>query len=443
MHQTERIYSVAELNTAVRSLIRAEFPAYVWVTGEMQDVRVRQHINFNLVQKNPHADEFVAQAKAVIFENVKHQIYARLKDAEAQLTLADDMEVKLLCKVDLYVKTGAYSLTVFDIDPFFTLGNAAKNRLKIIEELTKEGLLEKNKSAVLPPVPLSLGLITAEGSAAYHDCIHELTKSGYAFSVQVYDCYMQGKATEGDVCAALQFFNTMPESALDAILIIRGGGSTADLSWFDSKAIARAIAGNTHAVITALGHQINTTVADLAAHTSVKTPTAAAQFFVQRVGLFEREIESLGTRACAAALQNITQAYSVLESGAVKADAAANRFFIHHREELAVQRADIVQAALRLLAHRQQECSQQSSLIEAAQKKIFKEAKDLMQHIEEKVMLLDPRVILRRGYSISYKGTMPVTSAQTMQPGDTVRTVLYSGSFFSQVHSVEQEDGHG
>jgi exodeoxyribonuclease VII large subunit len=171
--KTERVYSILELNTTVRELIRIEFPDYIWVCGEIQDLRQREHINFNLVQKHSHADEIIAQVSAVIFANITSHIFEKIKESGALFTLKDDIEVKLLCKVDLYAKAGKFSLTVIDIDPVYTLGKVAQAREKIIEDLRQRGLLEKNKLLSFPELPLKIGLITSSDSAAYHDFINE------------------------------------------------------------------------------------------------------------------------------------------------------------------------------------------------------------------------------------------------------------------------------
>jgi exodeoxyribonuclease VII large subunit len=144
--------------------------------------------------------------------------------------------------------------------------------------------LDKNKLLHVPQVPLNVALVTSYDSAAYHDFIDELKKSGFAFKVFVANAIMQGKNAQTSVVKVLAVFNRM--EGLDVIVITRGGGSIAELSCFDSEPIALAIADSHLPVVSGIGHEINTTVTDLAAHTFAKTPTAVARFLVSRVEEF-------------------------------------------------------------------------------------------------------------------------------------------------------------
>ncbi|RKY67611.1 MAG: hypothetical protein DRQ24_12650, partial [Candidatus Latescibacterota bacterium] len=166
---TAKIYTVLEVNNLIRESLKDTFPETIWVCGEIQDLRRREHINFTLCQKHPTDDSVIARVKVVIFENTVSYIEKRLKLADSRLILKKDIEVKLLCRVDFYPKSGQVSLVVFDIDPIYTLGRIAQSRQRIIERLKTKGLLERNKALQLPDVPLKIGLITSVDSAAYHD----------------------------------------------------------------------------------------------------------------------------------------------------------------------------------------------------------------------------------------------------------------------------------
>ena len=289
LFKTEKIYTILELNSSVRRLIKDEFPEAIWVCGEIQDFRAskdKRHIYFNFVQKHPEADEIIAQVNAKIFESHKPQILKRLQEISLGFELKNDIEVKLKCEVDLYAKQGSFGLIIVDIDPIYTIGKIAQGRQRIIEELKAKGLLEKNKSLSIPALALKIGLITAYESAAYHDVIDEFKKSRYGFTILAYDAFMQGKFVERDIVAALDFFNKFTKDELDVIMIARGGGSTADLSWFDNKKIAEAVAFSKFPIISAIGHEINISITDMVAHTSVKTPTKCAQFLVEKIKNF-------------------------------------------------------------------------------------------------------------------------------------------------------------
>lgn len=434
----EKVYTLVELNEKAKQAIKKEFGEYIWVCGEIQDFRERQHINLNLVQKGKDSDDLIAQVKAVIFENIKQRIFSRLKEVDSSLELKKDIEVKLLCKVDLYVKTGQFSLTVFDIDPVYTLGKIAQNRIKIIEELKAKGLLEKNKVLKIPLVPLRIGLITSHDSAAYHDFINELQISGFGFKVVVFDSYMQGKATEGDVVAGINSFNKLSVDSLDVIVITRGGGSTADLSWFDNKNIAETIANCKFPVITALGHQINVTIADMVAHTSVKTPTKSAQVLTEAVVKFSEALKLLQENISKASLDFLDKRKTIIETAAIKIDSGLSRYFGDSKEELLEKRLNILNLAKQYLATRNVEIQGDFEQLQNSLSQLFQKSQDYLNHAQEKIKLLDPQAILKKGYSLTTKDGKVVKTLDEIKEKDIIKTLIYQGAITSQVVNKEE-----
>ncbi|MEI8349201.1 MAG: exodeoxyribonuclease VII large subunit [Candidatus Omnitrophota bacterium] len=439
LFNTDKIYSVSELNNTVKQLIRQEFPSHVWVCGEIQDLRDRGIINLNLVQKHAAFDEIVAQVKAVIFENVKPQIIRRIKETEGSFELKKDIEVKLLCKVDLYVKTGQFSLTVVDIDPVYTIGKIAQGRQKIIEELRTKGLLERNKQLRMPSLPLRIGLITSSDSAAYHDFIDELKKSSYGFKVFLYDSYMQGAQSEQSVLAGLSIFNSLTEEELDIILIARGGGSTADLSWFDNKKIAEAVALSRFPVLSALGHQINTTITDMVAHTSVKTPTKGAQVLVEAVQIFLQQVTDLEKEICFQAENFVERKKKALENAVLKIDSGLLRYFRLHRDQLRDGQLQVNNFAQRFLTAQKQQLCANFDMLKLRADTLFKNCRDEIQFRQDKVRLLDPRHILKRGYSVTLQNGKALKSVDNVTENDIIKTLLFDGMLESRVTEKARE----
>jgi exodeoxyribonuclease VII large subunit len=433
--KTEKVFTILELNQAVRGLIRTEFPEAIWVCGEIQDFRAsrdKRHIYFNLVQKHPEADEIVAKLNVAIFENKKQEIFGKLKELSSDFALRNDIEVKLKCELDFYPRTGSFSLIVVDLDPYYTLGKLAQGRQKIIEDLRQRGLLEKNKVLKISPVPLRLGLITASDSAAYHDFIHELKISGFGFKVFLYNCYMQGQYVTEDVVGAINFFNKA-HLELDVIALTRGGGSSADLSWFDSKAIAEAVSLSHIPVIAALGHEINVTVADMVAHTSVKTPTKAAQLLVGMVNEFAQQLDYLKEHILLKTKDYIDDAKYHLETIAVKFESRLPHYFQTHKEELLKRELSLHNTIKGFLAAQKHHLMQNFQLLELYVNKLFKNLKNEIQYKEKQICLLDPRNVLKRGYSITLKDKKALKSSEFVKARDMLRTILYKGSLLSEV----------
>ena len=275
---------VSELNQLIKDVIHAGFPQPLWICGEIQGFdrnRSKNHIFFELIEKDPDSKNIIAKIGLVLFSGRKAHVGDILKRSENAFALKDDIEVKFACSIDFYPPHGAIRLIVESIDPTYTLGKLAQEKQKLIALLKKKGTLDKNKQLELPLVPLRVGLVTADDSAAYNDFRSELHRSGFGFRVYMRNALMQGKSAEKDICKAIAELSKGKN--LDAIVITRGGGSIADLSCFDSQMIAEKVAACPLPVLSGIGHEINMSITDMAAHTYAKTPTAIAQFLVNRV----------------------------------------------------------------------------------------------------------------------------------------------------------------
>ena len=437
---TDKVYTVLELNTTVRELIQEAFPQTIWVCGEIQGLRQGTHTYFDLVQKEAEADNIIAKAKIALFVNRKPRVESRIRKTEGGFQLKNDIEVKLLCEVRFHPLYG-YSLMVIDIDTVYTLGKVAQNRLKIIEDLKRRGLLEKNKLRPFPTLSLRVGLITAYDCAAYHDFINELKNSKYSFKVLVQNCHMQGKSVEGDVVRALRFFNNLSSKDLDVIVITRGGGSTADLAYFDNKRIAESIADSSFPIIAAIGHQINTTITDMVSHTFCITPTKAAGVLVERIREAAENLDYLEEEIVKRSENFISDQKTKLQSLAAKTESLSSRYFRVHQEELLGKKHNILSALKVALTQSKEVLKGSSDVLSSSLRKIFKNSRDHLKYLDGKVRILDPQNTLRRGYSITLKGERAVKSINDLKERDLIKTILYQGSVISEVKKKEKNDG--
>jgi exodeoxyribonuclease VII large subunit len=284
----EPTLGVAELNQAISDALRGSFPGPTWVRGEVQALHVsrNQHTYFELVEKHERRDQVRAAIRVALFRDDRPAVNRALRDAG--LRLADGVEVRIRARVDFWPPAGRLQLVMTAIDPNFTIGRLAADRDRILAVLTAEKILGRNATRVLPLVPLRIGLVTSGGSAAYQDFLHGLDGSGHAFRVVHCDVRVQGAAASRRIVWALRRLASLD---LDAIAIVRGGGARSDLAAFDSEIVARAITEMTVPVLTGIGHETDRTIADEVAHTSTKTPTAAAGALVERVDAY---LERLG-----------------------------------------------------------------------------------------------------------------------------------------------------
>jgi len=280
-----RIYTVEELNQAIKVALQASFPAGVWVRGEVQrlpaDAARRKHVYFELHDSSGGAAaSYQIPVSLLEWDRQRFGLGRYLDGSDPGFQLRDKLEVCLQCRVDFYPPYGKLSLKVIGIDPSFTLGQLEAQRREVLAYLTREGLLEKNAQLPFPVLPLRVGLITAAGSAAEKDFRTGLDGSPYRFQIDLVDCRMSGQEMEPQV---IQAMTALVRRGAEVIVITRGGGSRGDLSWFDQQGVAVAVATAPVPVLTAIGHEIDRSLADVVAYRSCKTPTAAAEFLVTRL----------------------------------------------------------------------------------------------------------------------------------------------------------------
>lgn len=427
--------TVSQLNQLIKGSVNSCFPQLVWLVGEIQGYnrnRNKSHVFFELVEKDKKSHDIKSKIGLVIFAGKKAMLADILRRSENAFALKDDIEVKFACRVDYYPPHGAMRLIVESIDPVHTLGKVAQQRQKLIAELQAKGTLEKNKLCELPQVSLRIGLITSHDSAAYNDFINELEYSGIAFKVLVRNALMQGTKTESDVSQAIKEFQKRKD--IDVIVVTRGGGSIADLSWFDSKKIAEAIAESRCPVLSGIGHEINSTVTDLAAHTFAKTPTAIAQFLVDRVNAFLEKTDNLLDIIVEQSRQYFDIQNKRVRDNAYQLKSATNEylggyneFLVRAREILRIQPKDILkQKRAALLANKER--------IEKAPLVFLGTAADQIASIGRVIAAYSPEKTLRRGFSITRsKDGQVIRSVEDVQVQDHIKIQLVDGEIDSQV----------
>ncbi len=433
-----QVFTISELNNFIRDVILSGFPQKIWICGEIQQFdrnKNKKHIFFELVEKEADAADIKARIGLVIFANRKDYILDKLQESKEIFELKDDIEVKFECKVDFYSPHGAVRLIVEDIDPYYTLGKLAQEKQKLIKLLREKGVLDKNKTLTLPVVPLNLGLITSYDSAAYNDFISELKISKYAFKVCLRDTLMQGKKAEDDVCQAIKELSLNED--IDLLVITRGGGSLADLSCFDSQKIAQAIADCKICVLSGIGHEINLTITDMAAHSFAKTPTAIARYIIGLIENFLSDIDGKLESIIGNAESKITAQKNSLKGFAFDLQQYATRFFraqdeklISCRNLLSYKPKDIVKAYQADIDNYRDEITHKS------QQYFIRENKKVT-NFSKMISAFSPEKTLKRGFSITRtKDGQTIKSIKNVKVGFETLTEVKDGTFASSVKKI-------
>lgn len=421
---TTHQYTLYELNAMVREALEQEMNREYWVMAELSEVREsRGHCYMELIQC---ADEgvmagartIVAKASAKCWRSTWQLLQPHFQRVTGT-GLRAGMQV-LLCVYPQFHEAYGFSWIVTDINPEFTMGDMARKRQEIIRQLKEEGVFDLQRELTLPLFAQRIAVISSATAAGYGDFCNQLADNeyGYCFHTQLFPAVMQGEQVEQSVIAALNAVFSWSEecgvwSEFDCVVIIRGGGATADLSGFDSLALAENVANFPLPVITGIGHDRDESILDMVAHTRVKTPTAAAAFLINHLHEVDLHLTDMQERIAGSVLHR-------LESGKAQLDRMAARLTMAVQERLstAQQRLRLTEAQLpSLLEHR-----------------LLRE-RHRLELLQQRAASLNPDLLLRRGYSITLHNGKAVRDPKQLQPGDTIETRLEKGTLHSVVSS--------
>ena len=425
----EKALTLYELNSLVRETIEEELHQEYWVEAELSEVReVRGHCYMQLVQydrseeggkRKRYENTPIAQASAKCWQS-SWQLLRPYFEKETGQRLHAGMKVLLQVYAQFH-ETYGFSWIVTDIDPTYTMGDMARKRQEIIRVLKDEGVFDLQKELPLPLFCQRIAVISSANAAGYGDFVNQLENNeyGFQFHTRLFPAVMQGEDVEKSVIAALeQIFRGSGdmeargnENSFDCVVIIRGGGATADLSGFDTLALAENVANFPLPIITGIGHERDESILDMVSHTRVKTPTAAAAFLIDHL----KEVLEVLIDAQERITRYAQQKLSTLDAQlSVVAEAIPRLFSVVKTRQDA--RLDSMQEKMTMLIERRLETEQHR-----------------IQLVSEKVKSLDPTLLLRRGYSITLHNGKVVKDVSVLNTGDELETRLAHGSVRSKV----------
>ena len=343
--------SLYDLNALVRRSLEQCLPDEYWVQAELSDVRTNStgHCYLEFIQKDPRSNNLIAKARGTIWANVYRLLKPYFEESTGQAFVSG---IKVLVQVTVsFHELYGYSLTVQDIDPTYTLGDMARRRREILKQLEEEGVLTLNKELEMPVLPQRIAVVSSPTAAGYGDFCHQLKNNsrGFFFHTELFPALMQGDRVEESVLSALDAILNRQED-FDAVVIIRGGGATSDLSGFDTYLLAAACAQFPLPIITGIGHERDDTVLDSVAHTRVKTPTAAAEYLINCMDLAADELEVLISQLHESVRSRLTEEHRKLISYRNRIPSAVVRRVSDAKLALLTTRKDISLAVQTLLS---------------------------------------------------------------------------------------------
>lgn len=405
--------TLSELQHRIKSAVEGSLALPLWVVAEVSELKVNYsgHCYLELVEKSEPTRGGTpiprAQVRAVIWRS-QYAMLSSYFEAQTGSRLAVGM--KILAKVVVsYHELYGLSLQITDLDASYTLGEVERQRQMTIAQLQRDGVWDMNRSLKLPRPLQRIAVVSSAAAAGYRDFCNELRDGGYAFSLTLFDVVVQGAAAEQSICTALEEV-ALRQEQFDAVVLIRGGGSASDLSCFNSYRLCSYVAQFPLPVITGIGHDKDTSVADMVAHTPLKTPTAVAAWLTEQM-------------ACEMAwLDDAARTLSDMAVVAVQ------------RERMRLERmmSDVERDTLRALDREQTFLKMTREQLSFAVERGMERQKAFLNMASEIVQARSPEKILRLGFAVVRCDGRAVTSAEGLT-GKEVDIQLATGNITATV----------
>jgi len=408
LEKAQLIYTVSRLNSEVRQILESSFP-FIWVEGEISNFRHHSsgHMYFTLKDENAELD-------AVMFQDL---------NAYLQFEPADGMKVLAYGKVTLYERRGRYQLEIEEMRPA-GIGRLQLEFERLKAKLQAEGLFDERFKVQIPTFPKRIGVVTSPEGAAIRDIVSVIARKFPAVELLLFPVRVQGEGAAEEIASAIKSANLYSKGTekIDTLIVGRGGGSLEDLWAFNEECVARAIFSSEIPVISAVGHEIDFTIADFVADLRAPTPAIAAELAVpDRDKLLEGADSSV---------RRLTR--------------LLGERFLNYRQKLEVLlRGYALRRPLQMLKEHKQTSDQ---LIEQMIRKMrlkLKTKSELFTGLLARLDASNPLAILKRGYSITQdtQGRI-VKSAHQVKEREKVKVRLFQGRLICEIEEIEHESEH-
>ncbi len=431
--------SVVQLTTAIQQVLEKELEPLVWVVGELADFRQapQGHVYFELVEKE--GNQVQAKIRANLWQFTYRSVAAKF-EAVTGTSLKNGMKVLAQVSVTYHPVYGL-SLNVKDIDPSFSLGERARIRQETIAKLTQEGRIGHNARLPLPLVIQRIAIISSSTAAGYGDFINQLAGNpqGYQIYHQLFPSLMQGnEAVESLLSALDQVAEQAEKLHLDAVVIIRGGGAQLDLDCFDDYRLALRIADFTLPVLTGIGHERDETIADLVAHTRLKTPTAVAEFILSSFREYEENLALAAQRLDWITRAKFNEEERKLQAYRLRVHGEGKQLLSREGEKARTTALRIQHAIKNDTKQEKSKLEQRLELLIKSSQRFIKFQQDSLQRLETGSRQLDPNALLQKGYTRTESQGKPIHQL-SLAPGDQILTHTSNQKISSTIQTIESK----
>lgn len=431
MEQPVRTFSVMQYMTSIKNKL-TDTPA-VWVHGVITRLTDKGKVVYISIADFEEGNvKPIATVDLTCFAGQYAILRAKTENSATPFTIREQLKVCFQIKADVYIPSGKLQAKILDIDPVYTLGELALTRMAILKRLASEGLLEKNKQTELAQMPLRVGLITGESTAAYKDFTTRLSASPFKFTVVTAYAKMQGNDTESSVIAALDALRKDEE--IDVVCIVRGGGAKTDLNYFDSEALCRAVANYPIPVFTGIGHEIDKSLLDEVAYLSCITPTDCAKRLVERAQESWTDLVETARSIASSARDMLTENRQRLSSAAARLQQDVTLRIQGEKTKIVRMFTSLERNTRFMLREETARLDRNVEGLKQGTRKILDLAQSQFKLTELRVKSADPETALAKGYTLTLDSSGKfIRNAAQLKSGDTLRTKFRDGTVESVV----------
>jgi len=448
--------SLTELQLIIKDSLYIALPDFYWVVAEISEMKENSagHCYLELIEKLPDEKNARAKVKAIIWGNRSRFLKSFFENSTGE-TIKEGMKVLVRVKIEYHELFGL-SLIISDIDPSFTIGEMALKRKMIIKKLEEDGVFSMNKEILFPAIPQRIAVISSGKAAGYSDFLNHLSENsyGYVFYTTLFESALQGIEMENGIISALDRIADHI-NLFDVVVIIRGGGSQSDLSWFDNYRIAFHVTQFPLPVITGIGHEKDLSITDMVAFQSLKTPTAVADYLIDSVSGAEDRLKEISSEISEYSKGIIDYNKERIESSRIRLIPAVKLFVSGEKELLSCEIIKMINTGKEYIlkagivpANHKSRLVSSAGLFSSAKYKVLERMSQGMVSLtsniisqkkvktdsfENALKILDPANVLKRGYTItSLDGKIIKSSGETSE-NDIIDTKFSDGSVKSKV----------
>lgn len=432
---------LSELQISIKQTLNRHLPSSVWIVAEISEIKSNYsgHCYLTLVEQDESSKKLLAQARATIWASRFRMINSHFQEVTEQ-ALKSGIQVLVCVEVNFHEIYGM-SLNVLDIDPTYTMGDIARQRQEIINRLTKEGIFEMNKEFALPPVIQNIAIVSSETAAGFQDFMKQLENNPekIKFKTKLYPALVQGNTAPSSLINALENIKAY-EQDYDAVVLIRGGGAQTDLACFDDYELSKVVALYPYPIITGIGHDKDVSIVDMVANTTLKTPTAVAEFIVSRANDFNTLIINtfqVITTQCNTYLKSQQQQVSFL---GLNIGILTNKSLNNRQIQVNKFISSISNSSLNLLSKEKNTLRNKLHSFAQQAKFALKEEMSKIKHLAEKTDSLNPENIMKQGYCYTKVNGKTVSSVRDVNNGDVLSVKFINGEVKSKVEKVISDE---